>query len=374
VLDDNKGGRPDDKVSKSDLERFVREYDRRTAHGDVGRGVYTEDNRYYVQGLIDNWNSDEVIRLRGTYKSASDDRDIPNGTISLDSLRKAGGFYSGASVYEAYNRGEAEAHSEGTVSGERISYMRQVPLVAESEDSVVARRQGLEHVQMVNDARNWASTNYNRVDLTGDRKWTYGEVDTNHRIAEEPADKQPLSYYLSNFGKISRNNSTRIDMNDIHRHANTEAEMFQQAEAARRAELAARQAQADAQELMRPLLATQNGQAQESLFGVIDGLRGGVDDKIGKGDLERYLREFDRRARHNDIGAGHFTMPERQYVQYLVDNWNNNDVVALRGTFWSEQQQRHIPNRNITLNSLREAGALSNNDPFRHYRADASQR
>jgi hypothetical protein len=364
VLDDSKGNRADDKVAKSDLDRFLKEYDRRAKFGDVGTGVYTEENRYYVQGLKDHWNSAELVKLRGTYKD-NDGRDVANGTISMDSLKKAAGLDERADAYSKFATGENVAHARRQEINldEAPKFTKKIAAVDEMPEAAKERQEQRSRLDTVNEMKGWAGTNFNRFDLTGDRKWSYGEVDTGRRTADNNTDYGAMNYYEGNFGNIARNNSTRISMDDINRHAQTEQEMFEQAEQTRQAALAQRQAQADARELMSPLMATNSGQAQDSLFGVIDGLKGSNDDKVGKGDLERYLHEFDRRARHDDIGTSHFTLPERQYVQFLVDNWNKADVVALRGTFWSEQQQRDIPNRNITLQSLREAGAM-NGDPY----------
>lgn len=371
VLDDVKGNRADNEVSRSDLDRFIKEYDRRARYGDVGSGVYTEENRQYVQSLKDNWYKPEVERLRGTYKD-TDGRDRVNSTISLDSLREAGALRD---VFGSFATGEAvaKANVEHVNYGETPSFKKVIPQVQELPEMAKEREDQRAQMDMAGQMRNWAGNNFGRFDLTGDRKWSYGEVDTGRRTADTDVDYNAMSYYSGNFGKIARDNRTRISMDDINRHARTEVEMFDQAEQQRQAALAQRQAQAEAHELMSPLMTTRSGQAQDSLFGVIDGLKGSPDDKVGKGDLEKYLKEFDRRARHDDIGTSHFTLPERQYVQYLVDNWSNSDVVALRGQWWSEQQQRHIPNRNITLQSLREAANLQG-DPYRPFRvANASE-
>jgi hypothetical protein len=97
VLDGIKGD-IDGEVSKRDLKRYVEEYDWRSRNGDVGSGHFTPQNRAYVQDLINNWDSQDVRRLRGTYTvqdnygprgTIRNTREIANGTISMESLRQA---------------------------------------------------------------------------------------------------------------------------------------------------------------------------------------------------------------------------------------------------------------------------------------------
>ena len=115
-------------------------------------------------------------------------------------------------------------------------------------------------------------------------------------------------------------------------------------------------------------MATNTGHPNESLYKVLDGIRGDVDDEFGKKDLKRYTEEYDWRARNGDVG-GHFTPQNRAYVQHLMDNWDSPDVVRLRGTYtaqdnnsrgyYGDQNTRQVANSTISGKSLRAAAGLS---------------
>lgn len=93
VIDDLPGGHRDNEVSRKDLRRYLDEYDRRERQGDLG-GNYVPEKRAYVQMLNDNWDSQDVMRLRGSHTQfdRSQSEVVPNSAISLESLQAAGGM------------------------------------------------------------------------------------------------------------------------------------------------------------------------------------------------------------------------------------------------------------------------------------------
>lgn len=95
VLDDVKGGHADGKISKGDLKAYLKQYDRRAAHGEPEVDNFTAADRNFVQNLLNGWDSPEVVRLRGTHKvQGSDgyyDRDEGNSYITIDSLKRFAG-------------------------------------------------------------------------------------------------------------------------------------------------------------------------------------------------------------------------------------------------------------------------------------------
>ena len=96
VLDDVKGGHPDGKISKGDLKAYLKQFDKRSSHGEPEVANFTSDDRNFVQNLLSQWDSPEVVRLRGTHKEQGSDgyydRDAGNSYITVDSLKRAAGI------------------------------------------------------------------------------------------------------------------------------------------------------------------------------------------------------------------------------------------------------------------------------------------
>lgn len=84
-----KGGDKDGNISIKDLRSFVQEYDRASASGTGDKGVFTRENRDYVQYLVDHWLSRDVVDMRGLMRIGRAHRRIPRPYITEKSLQSA---------------------------------------------------------------------------------------------------------------------------------------------------------------------------------------------------------------------------------------------------------------------------------------------
>jgi hypothetical protein len=112
VLDNVTGGSKDGDVSQHDLNSFVDQYDRAAFNGgDINQGVWTKANRDFAQHLAQNWDTPEVVALRGMY-TEQNEHGSSQGTnqyMTERSLVAASGYNSGSSLYQAFETPRAQA-------------------------------------------------------------------------------------------------------------------------------------------------------------------------------------------------------------------------------------------------------------------------
>lgn len=360
---DGLDGDVDNEISKKDLDRYLNEYGRRSKYGDVGSGFFSQENVQYVQFLKDNWDRSDVVRLRGQWKDSDGDLHA-NGKMTFKSLNAAAGFNQGSDLWAPFvdpnmnsmpRRISAEAEprqdepqprdrqAEGpkplTPIGYQAGEQESLPTVSDAEHSqrVGYRRDAS---QRANELLGWAKGGgFNRYDTTGDERLNFGELDLGVRTNNNQAEIDKLQDIQNNYNRLKDQNSDIFGHKDSISYGDLEKDVRVKAEKAHEAELEAR-----SRALMKPLLATENGHPNMSLFKVIDGLDGDNDNSITKGDLKKYMDTYNRRARVGDVGSGHFSQQSRDYVQYLMNNWDNEDVARLRdgqqNTYVSEERLR----------------------------------
>lgn len=368
VLDTMRDRKPDNEISKRDLQRYMDDYSRRVRTGDVGSGQFNPETRQYVQDLLQNWDSPEVKRLRGTWKDV-DDREHTNGSITAKSLAEAGGL-SGNTVFEPFVNASLQPRREApTVRSEMAQEITPPVNMKKFEaDPRIADQQARDaEAKRIADAKglsDWGRNNLNRYDITGDNAVNRGEVDLGRRTTREPESHARLVQMENEFPTLSHRG--KIHQKNLDKHVQNVQSEFETNEAARQQRLIQERNAAQARDLIAPMFETPNGHPNNSLFKVLDGVRGDVDDKVGEKDLKKFAEEYDWRSRHGDVGSGHYTPQNRAYVQNLLDNWNSPEVVRLRGTWTAHDdygrgathRTREIPNKYITAESLRKAANM----------------
>jgi len=98
ILDASKTGSEDNRISKDDLDRYLKNYDQRTNFGKNEQakcGEYSEEIHTAVKSLRANWDKDAVTRLRETVNVPTNQGQyatVPGDFITVASLAQAGGF------------------------------------------------------------------------------------------------------------------------------------------------------------------------------------------------------------------------------------------------------------------------------------------
>ncbi len=362
VLDTIRNHRPDDEISKRDLERYLSEYDRRTRTGDTNSGQFTPENRQYVQNLRDNWDSPEVRRLRGTWLD-SNNEEHANGSITAKSLRAAGGL--GDDIFGSFISTDAPAKKVAApVTADMVNNL--IPHSNEDRfnntprtQDDAARAADSQRVTGARDLFSWAQNNLGRYDIDGDKALNLGEVDLGVRTTKDETSSRMLKQMEDGFPQLSHHG--KISNRDLEHNWRNQQSIADSNETWRQQRAGQEHDQAASRDLMSPLFSTPDGHPNNSLFKVLDGERGHPHDRIGKKELKHYLDEYDWRSRNGDVGSGHYRPQDRAYVQFLYDNWDTPDVVRLRGTYsvrdnHDRDHVRQIANSTITIDSLKSAG------------------
>jgi hypothetical protein len=372
VLDTIRDRKPDNEISKRDLEKYVDEYARRSRTGDIGSGQFTPESRQVVQNLLDNWNSPEVKNLRGSW-TTSDNRQVTNSSITAESLAQAGGMSQNESVFGRFVDAKLAPRKEAPVVRSEMvaeitppTHLKKFEADPRLQDQI-ERESEAERIESAQGLRNWGANNLGRYDITGDNAVNRGETDLGIRTTRNKESFHRLNQLQSEFDVISSNGKV-VRQRDLDKHVVNAQTSFEANEAARQARIAAERAAAQSRDVLAPMMSTDSGHPNDSLFKVLDGIRGDVDDKIGKKDLKRFVEEYDWRSRNGDVGSGHYTPHNRAYVQNLLDNWDSQDVRRLRGTYTvqdnygprnSGRGTREVANSSISAESLRKAASAS---------------
>lgn len=216
----------------------------------------------------------------------------------------------------------------------------------------------------------WGKNNFGRFDYEVNGRLDRNEIESglqSPRASQE--DLQMLSFLHNNYEALKKQNSglfghrDSISIGDLEKNLEIQEEAATKNKEARAAAAKLASDQAQSRDLMQALLTTEDGNHYHSLFRTLDGIKGGkYDNKVSKGDLERFLKEYDRHARHGDVGNGHFTAGNRAYVQELVDKWDTGAVRRLRGTYMTRDNDGDMverANSTISADSLREAAGMA---------------
>lgn len=367
VLDTMRDRKPDGEISKRDLEKYMDEYNRRARYGDTNSGQFNEKSRQVVQGLLDNWNSPEVKNLRGSW-TTSDDRQVTNSSISMESLAQAGGMGQEQLFGRFVDTKMAPRKEAPTVRSEMVQEVTPPKHFSKAvadpriEDKM-ARDAESERITSAADLSGWGRNNLNRYDITGDDAINRGETDLGIRTTKDKESFHKLNQIQTEFDTLSSNGKV-VRQKDLDRNVRDAQTAFETNEAGRQARRTDDLTTAHSRDIMAPMFETASGHPNDSLFNVLDGIKGDIDGEVSKKDLKRYVEEYDWRSRNGDVGSGQFTPQNRAYVQDLITNWDSQDVRRLRGTYTVQDNYgprstihgtREIANSTISLESLRQA-------------------
>lgn len=229
----------------------------------------------------------------------------------------------------------------------------------------------------------WGKNNFGRYDYEVNNRLDRNEIIAGLDNAGSDEDRDQLSFLHNNYDRLKKQNTglfghrDSLSIGDLEKNLEIQQETARKNAEAREAATQLASLRDGSTSLMQPLLATADGNHYQSLFRTLDGIKGGkYDNKVSKGDLERYLSEYDRRARHGDVGTGHFTPATRAYVQDLTDNWDSPAVRRLRGTYMTQRDGKQVEEANWTISadSLREAAGMQKKaDLFRPFVAPKSE-
>lgn len=367
VLDTMRDRKPDGEISKRDLEKYMDEYDRRARYGDVNSGQFNDKSRQVVQNLLENWNSPEVKNLRGHW-TTSDDREVTNSTISMESLAQAGGVGQEQLFGRFVDAKMAPRKEAPTVRSEMVlevtppKHFSKAVADPRLEDKM-ARDAEAERISSAADLSGWGRNNLKRYDITGDDAVNRGETDLGIRTTRDKDSFHKLHQIQDEFDTLSGNGKV-VNQKDLDRNVRNAQSTFETNEAGRQARLTQDLATAHSRDIMAPMFETASGHPNDSLFNVLDGIRGDIDGEVSKKDLKRYVEEYDWRSRNGDVGSGQFTPQNRAYIQDLINNWDSQDVRRLRGTYTVQdnygprgtiRSTREVANSTISMESLRQA-------------------
>ncbi|MBS1998569.1 MAG: hypothetical protein JSS86_19725 [Cyanobacteria bacterium SZAS LIN-2] len=180
----------------------------------------------------------------------------------------------------------------------------------------------------------WTSHNTQRFDLDGDGSLSQGEIAASIRTTRDPLEREILVRVRDQFQDIRHSGGDgflgirkdSLEPGDFAGYTGERQERRNQLSAASRE-------QAQSRYLMQPLLTTDDGNPNHSLFRVLDNIKGGErDGNVSRGDLENFVKQYDRAAFNGgDVNSGVFTRANRDYAHSLMQNWDTPEVVALRG-------------------------------------------
>lgn len=240
-----------------------------------------------------------------------------------------------------------------------------------TREDETARMRDQAAVNMARQVHEWAKDNLNRFDDDGNERVNFGELDLGKRTAASAADARALQFLQDNYSSIQDQSQNRflfikgrggVSINGIGDYVKRLEEQQAENEQALQAKLNERSLQAQSRNLAGDLLSTASGNPNQSLFRVIDSLDGKIHHEVDKGDLKRYLEEYQKRARYGDIGSGYFTPETRRYVEQLKNNWDSESMRRLRGTYTTRDhdgRDREVANGDISEKSLKSALGMS---------------
>ncbi len=174
----------------------------------------------------------------------------------------------------------------------------------------------------------WVNHNTGRFDQTGDGKLDQGEINTAIGRAADPLEREMLMSVRDQYQTIRNaggDNGGALAHDDFNQY---EGQI--QAQRAQAGALALQQQHS--RYLMQPMLATDDGNPDKSLFRVLDNITGGAKDgDVSKKDLKSFVEQYDRAAMNGgDVNQGVWTRANRDYAQHLAQNWDTPEVKTLR--------------------------------------------
>jgi hypothetical protein len=226
-------------------------------------------------------------------------------------------------------------------------------------------------VELAHQIHEWSKDNLARYDNDGNKRVSFGELDLGARTSNSNDDAAALHYLQDHYKEIQDHSQNKflffkgaggVSVDGIGEYTEQLEKQREEDEKRISAGIHERALQAGSREVVDKLMSTPDGNPNNSLFRVIDGLDGGIDNEISKKDLNRYLDEYQRRARYGDIGSGFFTPETRRYVEHLRDNWDSPEMVRVRGT-WTRHENdgrdEQVPNSKISEENLKKAIGVS---------------
>ncbi len=177
-------------------------------------------------------------------------------------------------------------------------------------------------------AASWVTHNTGRFDMSGDGRLDQGEINTAIGRSRDPLERTMLMSVRDGYQTIrdaGGNHGNAIDQSAVNQYEG-------QFQAQRTQQNALALQQTHSRYLMQPMLATDDGNPDRSLFRVLDNVTGGAKDgDVSRHDLESFVDQYDRAAMNGgDVNQGVWTRNNRDYAQHLAQNWNTPEVKTLR--------------------------------------------
>lgn len=254
-----------------------------------------------------------------------------------------------------------------------------------TKDDIAARMRDEANVEMAKQVFEWSKDNLARYDVDGNKRVNFAELDLGKRGADNNNDASALDYLEQHYNEIQKHSQNRflffkgkggLSTDGIGEYLQDLEEQRAENEKTLAATVHERALQAGSRDIVGKMMSS-DGNPNNSLFRVIDSLDGDIDHEITKKDLNRYLDEYQKRARYGDIDSGFFTPETRRYVEHLRDTWDSPEMIRLRGTYTTREhdgEQREVPNRTISEESLAKAiGVAKDGNVFAPFSKAPSQ-
>lgn len=246
-----------------------------------------------------------------------------------------------------------------------------------TKDDEQSRMRDSAAVNLARQIHEWSKDNLARYDNDGNKRVNFGELDLGARTSSSTDDAAALHFLQDHYKEIQGHSQNKflffkgaggLSVDGIGEYAEELEKQREEHEQQLNAAIHERALQAGSRDLVNKLMSTPDGNPNNSLFRVIDSLDGDIDNAISKKDLNRYLDEYQKRARYGDIGSGFFTPETRRYVEHLRDRWDSPESVRVRGT-WTrhdhDNRDEQVPNSKISEENLAKAiGVPKNGDVF----------
>jgi hypothetical protein len=214
----------------------------------------------------------------------------------------------------------------------------------------------------------WLHSNIDRFDIQGKHKLNLGEIDLAMRTDNDAFDKEMLRESRVELQNSGKNTLSVKDSDHLLQNWTAQKDAAAQAAAEQQYQ---QNSIAQSHDMLSRLTYTPDGNAGNSLFAVLDDIKGGnPDGKISKGDLKAYLKQYDKRSSHGEPEVDNFSAADRTFVQNLLNGWDSPEVVRLRGTHKVQGSDGYYDqdegNSYLTIDSLKKfAGVPPYGDLFK---------
>ncbi|HEY9719255.1 MAG TPA: hypothetical protein V6C69_17395 [Trichormus sp.] len=207
---------------------------------------------------------------------------------------------------------------------------------------------------------NWLHGNIDRFDIQGKHKLNLGEIDLAMRTDNDAFDQEMLREARVELQNSGKNTLSVKDSDHLLQGWTQQKDTAAQAAAEQQYQ---QNSISQSNDMLGRLTYTQDGNAGNSLFAVLDDVKGGhADGKISKGDLKSYLKQYDKRASHGEPEVANFSAADRTFVQNLLNGWDSPEVLRLRGTHKVQGSDGYYDqdegNSYITIDSLKHLAGV----------------